>query len=80
MNVSLSRRRAGATLTSATVALLILTGLLAPGMASGRVPSDKRIQNLAKEAYIWGLAPEFVYRFENAVDLHLQIPLRTSFT
>ena len=38
-------------------------------MASGRVPSDKRIQNLAKEAYIWGLAPEFVYRFEKYNDL-----------
>ncbi len=38
-------------------------------MAGGRVPSDKRIQNLAKEAYIWGLAPEFVYRFEKYNDL-----------
>jgi hypothetical protein len=69
VKVWLSRRRVGATLTSATVVCLISTGLLAPAMASGRVPSDKRIQNLAKEAYIWGLAPEFVYRFEKYNDL-----------
>jgi hypothetical protein len=69
VNVWLSRRRVGTTLTSATVVCLISTALLAPAMATGRVPSGKRIQNLAKEAYIWGLAPEFVYRFEKYNDL-----------
>jgi hypothetical protein len=44
-------------------------GVLAPSIASGRAPSVKRIQNLAKNAYIWGLAPEFVYRFEKYNDL-----------
>ena len=69
MNVSLSRRRVGTTLTLATVVCLISTGVLAPSIASGRVPSTERIQNLAKNAYIWGLAPEFVYRFEKYNDL-----------
>ena len=35
----------------------------------GPCPNDRRAQNLAKEAYIWGLAPEFVYRFEKYNDL-----------
>ena len=38
-------------------------------MASSRVPTTPRIKNLAKHAYIWGLAPEFVYRFEKYNDL-----------
>jgi hypothetical protein len=69
VNVWLSRRGVGTTLTLATVACLISTALLAPSIASGRVPTDKRIQNLAKNAYIWGLAPQFVYRFEKYNDL-----------
>ena len=69
VKVWLSRRRVGPALISATVVCLLSTGFLAPAMASGRVPSAKRIQNLAKEAYIWGLAPEFVYRFEKYNDL-----------
>ncbi|UGS38386.1 DUF1254 domain-containing protein [Capillimicrobium parvum] len=68
MNVWLSRRRVGTTLMLATVACLIWTGL-APSTAGARVPSVKRIENLAKNAYIWGLAPEFVYRFEKYNDL-----------
>jgi hypothetical protein len=53
----------------ATVLCLISTGVLAPPIASGSVPTVHRIQNLAKNAYIWGLAPEFVYRFEKYNDL-----------
>ncbi len=67
MNVSLSRRRVGTTLTVATIVCLVATAIAAP--AGARVPSVKRIQNLAKNAYIWGLAPEFVYRFEKYNDL-----------
>jgi hypothetical protein len=68
VNLWLSRRHVGTTLTLAVVCL-ISTGVLAPSIASGRVPSVQRIQNLAKNAYIWGLAPEFVYRFEKYNDL-----------
>lgn len=69
MNVSLSRRRAGTTLTLAAIVGLVFAGVLAPSMASGRVPSVARIHDLAEDAYIWGLAPEFVYRFEKYNDL-----------
>ena len=69
MNVSLSRRRVGTALTLATVVCLIATAIAAPAGAGARVPSVERIQNLAKNAYIWGLAPEFVYRFEKYNDL-----------
>ena len=69
MHISLSRRRVRMTLTSAALAGLIAAAAQAPSTAGARVPSDKRIQNLAQKAYIWGLAPEFVYRFEKYNDL-----------
>ena len=69
MHISLSRRRVRMTLTSAVLAGLIAAAAQAPSTAGARVPSDERIQNLAQEAYIWGLAPEFVYRFEKYNDL-----------
>ena len=65
MKVSLSRRRAGATLASGVVLGLISTGILAP-VAVGQVSpvtEPDRIEQLASDAYVWGLAPEFVYRF-----------------
>ena len=69
MHISLSRRRFRMTLTPAAIACLIAAAALSPSMAGARVPSDERIQNLAQQAYIWGLAPEFVYRFEKYNDL-----------
>lgn len=69
MHVLLSRRRVRMTLTSAAIACLVAAAALAPSTAGARVPSAERIQNLAKNAYIWGLAPEFVYRFEKYNDL-----------
>jgi hypothetical protein len=69
VSASLSRRRVGTTLTLATVVCLISTGLLAPSIASGSASSTAQIVNRATEAYIWGLAPEFVYRFEKYNDL-----------
>jgi hypothetical protein len=62
----------------ATVLCLISTGVLAPPIASGRVPTVQRIQNLAKNAYIWGLAPEFVYRFEEHVRIVVELRRRSS--
>ena len=69
MKVSLSRRRTGRTLVAATISCLVLAAALAPTVASSRVPSTGTIQRLAEKAYIWGLAPEFVYRFEKYNDL-----------
>ena len=65
MKVSLSRHRAGATLAFGVVLGLISTGILAP-VAVGQVSpvtEPARIEKLASDAYVWGLAPEFVYRF-----------------
>jgi hypothetical protein len=45
---------------------------LAPSTALGTpspLTDPARIQKLAADAYVWGLAPEFVYRFENYNDL-----------
>ena len=45
---------------------LISTGALAPSVAIGSVSpltDPAKIETLAKDAYIWGVAPEFVYRF-----------------
>ena len=69
MKVPLSGRRVGRTLIPATLVCLVTVAVVAPAVASSRVPSTPRIKNLAKQAYIWGLAPEFVYRFEKYNDL-----------
>jgi hypothetical protein len=45
---------------------------LTPSTALGSVSpltNPAKIQTLAEDAYTWGLAPEFVYRFENYNDL-----------
>ena len=65
MKVTWSRHRAGATLASGVVLGLILTGILAPAAVGQDSPvtDPARIEQLASDAYVWGLAPEFVYRF-----------------
>src|SRR5215211_2087710 len=68
MDVWLSCRRVSTTLTLATVIALISTGALVPSAARASVSpltDPAKIQKLAARAYAWGLAPEFVYRFEN---------------
>jgi hypothetical protein len=60
-------------MSSRLVLVAVVCGLaLAPSMALGApspLTDPARIQKLAADAYIWGLAPEFVYRFENYNDL-----------
>jgi hypothetical protein len=74
----LSRRRVAATLVLAIG--LISTGAFAASAAGGLTRSSARgpvspltnparIQKLAKDAYIWGVAPEFIYRFSNYNEL-----------
>ena len=56
----------------AAVVALLLTAAAAPSIALGYkspLTNPAKIQNLAARAYAWGLAPEFVYRFENYNDL-----------
>ncbi len=56
----------------AAVVALLLTAAAAPSIALGYMSpltNPAKIQNLAARAYAWGLAPEFVYRFENYNDL-----------
>jgi hypothetical protein len=68
VRASVWRRRFGAMLALAAVVGAISSGVLAPSSAVGSVSpltDPARIQNLAANAYVWGLAPEFVYRFEN---------------
>jgi hypothetical protein len=51
---------------------LIATGALAPSAAIGSVSpltDPAKIETLAKDAYIWGVAPEFIYRFSNYNEL-----------
>ena len=69
MKVPLSGRGVVRTLVPATLACLLAVAVVAPSVASSRVPTTPRIKNLAKQAYIWGIAPEFVYRFEKYNDL-----------
>ncbi len=67
-----SERRFGAMLALAAVIALVSTGALVPSAARGSVSpltDPAKIQKLAARAYAWGLAPEFVYRFENYNDL-----------
>src|SRR5437763_16276882 len=63
----LSRCRAVAMLGLAAVVALVLTGAVAPSIAVGYVSpltDAAAIQKLAADAYVWGSAPQFVYRFE----------------
>ena len=46
------------------VACLAAGSILGPATADARTPSVRKVESLARQAYIWGLAPEFVYRFE----------------
>ena len=72
MKLLLSRCRAVAMLGLAAVVALVLTGAVAPSIAVGYVSpltNSKGIQRLAADAYVWGSAPEFVYRFEKYNDL-----------
>ena len=67
-----SEHRFGAMLALAAVIAVISTGALVPSAARGSVSpltDPAKIQKLAARAYAWGLAPEFVYRFENYNDL-----------
>ncbi len=72
MKVLLSRDGVAATLVLAAVVGLSSTGALAPSSAVGSVSpltGPAKIQELAEGAYVWGLAPEFVYRFSNYNEL-----------
>ena len=72
MKVSVWRGRFGVVLAVATVGAAISAGADARSVAGGsRSPltNPAAIQKLAANAYAWGLAPEFVYRFENYNDL-----------
>jgi hypothetical protein len=60
------RNRFGAMIAVAVVAGLI--GVLSSSTALGsvsRLTNPAKIQNLAANAYVWGLPAEFVYRFKN---------------
>jgi hypothetical protein len=68
----LSRHCVAATLVLAAAAGLISTGALATSEALGPISpltDPAKIQKLAADAYIWGVAPEFVYRFANYNEL-----------
>ena len=68
----LSRHRAIATLVLAAAAGLISTGALAASAALAPISpltDPAKIQKLAEDAYIWGVAPEFIYRFANYNEL-----------
>jgi len=72
LNVRLSHHRLGAMRALAAVIALMSTGALVPSGARAsvsRLTDPAKIQKLAARAYAWGLAPEFVYRFENYNDL-----------
>ena len=66
LKILLARRRVAATLVLAAAVDLISTGALATSVALGSnspLTDPAKIQKLAEDAYIWGVAPEFVYRF-----------------
>ena len=70
LKILLTRHCVAATLVLAIG--LISTGALAPSVAIGSVSpltDPAKIEKLAKDAYIWGVAPEFVYRFANYNEL-----------
>ncbi len=51
---------------------VISIGGMAPSMALGSISpitNPAKIQKLAADAYIWGVAPEFVYRFSRYNEL-----------
>jgi hypothetical protein len=70
-----SRHRLAATLAAAASLASIATVSPSQALASPNI-SPKMIQHLAARAYVWGLAPEFVYRFENYNTL-VAAPLNT---
>jgi hypothetical protein len=66
------RHRLAATLVLGAILGLIATGAASPSVAVGSVSpltDPAKIQKLAANAYIWGVAPEFVYRFANYNEL-----------
>ena len=68
----LSRYCVAATLVLAAAVDLISTGALAASVALGPISpltDPAKIQKLASDAYIWGVAPEFIYRFANYNEL-----------
>jgi hypothetical protein len=68
----LSRYCVAATLVLAAAVGLISRGALATSVALGPISpitDPAKIQKLAEDAYIWGVAPEFVYRFGNYNEL-----------
>lgn len=74
-NTRTGRRLVAAVVSFAlTVAGLISASALVPSAALASVSpftDPGKIQKLAANAYIWGVAPEFVYRFANYNDLVL---------
>src|SRR5690348_4341344 len=70
MKILLARRRVVVTLVLAVG--LVAVGAIAPSVAIGSVSpltDPAKIETLAKDAYIWGVAPEFIYRFSNYNEL-----------
>ena len=74
LKILLARRRVAAMLVLAIG--LISMGALAPSVSIGSVSvsvspltDPAKIEKLAKDAYTWGVAPEFVYRFANYNEL-----------
>jgi hypothetical protein len=70
--VSLRRDRFGPMPALATVVGVISIGVPAPSSAVGPVSpltNPAKIETLAAGAYVWGVAPEFVYRFSNYNEL-----------
>jgi hypothetical protein len=68
----LSRYCVAATLVLAAAVGLISTGALASPVTPGPISpltDPAKIQKLAADAYIWGVAPEFIYRFANYNEL-----------
>jgi hypothetical protein len=68
----LSRYCVAATLVLAAAADLIPTGALSTSADLGPISpltDPAKIQKLAEDAYIWGVAPEFLYRFANYNEL-----------
>ncbi len=60
-----SHHRLAATLAAVAAAGLCGVATFVPSEALAKpITSPKLIQKLAAKAYVWGLAPEFVYRFE----------------
>ncbi len=72
MRILVSRYRVLATLVLAAVVASVSTGALARSTAARPVSpltNPAKIQKLAKDAYIWGVAPEFIYRFSKYNEL-----------